>query len=173
MMTGEGWFTREIKGRHVLLVLSAFFGIMFIVNGIFVYFAIATFSGGDTSNPYQKGLHYNDELQADERQAERGWRTDVAYDGRAGQLRVSLLDKAAAPLSGLHVAVQLSRPATSKDDRYIRLTEVSPGVYEADVGLAPGLWVIDMASREADEGRESAYRLKQRLYVPEQPGERP
>ena len=172
-MTGEGWFTKEISGRHVLMLLSAFFGVMFIVNGIFVYFAIATFSGGDTSNPYQKGLHYNDALQADARQAERGWRTDVGYDANAGQLRVSLLDKAAAPLSGLHVAVRLSRPATSKDDRHIRLKEVSPGIYEADVGLAPGLWVIEMASREADEGRGSSYRLKQRLYIPEQPAGQP
>ena len=172
-MTGEGWFTKELKGRHVLLVLSVFFGVMFIVNGIFVYFALSTFSGGDTSNPYQKGLHYNDALEADERQAERGWQTDVAYDGKAGQLRVSLLDKAAAPVSGLRVAVRLSRPATSKDDRHLRLKEVSPGIYEADVGLAPGLWVFVMASREADQGRESSYRLKQRLYVPEQPADQP
>ncbi len=172
-MTGEGWCTKELKGRHVLLVLSVFFGVMFIVNGIFVYFALSTFSGGDTSNPYQKGLHYNDALEADERQAERGWQTDVAYDGKAGQLRVSLLDKAAAPVSGLRVAVRLSRPATSKDDRHLRLKEVTPGVYEADVGLAPGLWVFAMASREADQGRESSYRLKQRLYVPEQPADQP
>ena len=89
-MTGEGWFAKEIDGRHVLLVLSVFFGVMFIVNGIFVYFALETFSGGDTSDPYRKGLHYNDTLGADERQAERGWRTDVVYDGKAGQLRVSL-----------------------------------------------------------------------------------
>ncbi len=92
---------------------------------------------------------------------------------KRGQLRVSLLDKAAAPLSGLHVAVRLSRPATSKDDLHLRLKEVSRGVYAADVGLAPGLWVIAMASREADEGRESAYRLKQRLYVPDQPADHP
>ncbi len=137
-MTGEGWFAKEIDGRHVLLVLCAFFGVIFLVNGIFAYLAIATFSGGDTSDPYRKGLRYNDTLAADERQAERGWQTDVAYDGTAGQLRVSLVDKAAEPLSGLQVAVRLSRPATSKDDLHLRLKEVSHGVYAADVGLAPG-----------------------------------
>ena len=34
---------------------------------------LATFSGGDTSDPYRKGLHYNETLAAAERQAERGW----------------------------------------------------------------------------------------------------
>lgn len=57
---------KGIDGRHVLLGLVAFFGVMFVVNAIFVYFAVATFSGGDTSNPYQKGLHYDQMLEADE-----------------------------------------------------------------------------------------------------------
>jgi nitrogen fixation protein FixH len=168
-MTEEGWFTKELKGRHVLMVLCAFFGVMFIVNGIFVYFALATFSGGDTSDPYRKGLHYNDMLEADERQAERGWRTAVAYDDKARELRVSLLDKAAEPVSGLQVAVRLSRPATNRDDRHLRLKEVSRGVYVENIDLAPGIWVLAMASREADEGRGSAFRLKQRLYIPDHP----
>jgi nitrogen fixation protein FixH len=166
-MTEEGWFTRELKGRHVLMVLCVFFGVMFIVNGVFVYFALSTFSGGDTSNPYRKGLRYNEMLKADERQAERGWRTAVAYDPHLKRLRISLIDKAAEPVSGLHVAVMLSRPATNKDDRHLRLKEVSQGVYSADVGLAPGVWVVAVASREEDEKRQSAFRLKQRLYVPE------
>jgi nitrogen fixation protein FixH len=168
-MSEEGWFTKEFKGRHVLMVLCTFFGVMFVVNGIFVYYALSTFSGGDTSDPYRKGLHYNEMLAADERQAERGWRTAVAYDAKAKQLRISMLDKAAEPISGLHVAVMLSRPATNKDDRHLRLKEVSQGVYAADVGLTPGVWVLAMASREEDEKRQSAFRLKQRLYVPERP----
>ncbi len=168
-MTGEGWFTREISGRHVLLVLCAFFGVMFAVNGVFVYFALKTFSGGDTSDPYRKGLHYNDLLAVDARQAERGWHTAVAYDGKAKELRVSLLDKTETPLSGLRVAVMVSRPATSKDDRHLRLKEVSEGVYAGSVDLAPGVWVLAIASRAANEARSDAFRVKQRLYVPEQP----
>jgi nitrogen fixation protein FixH len=168
-MSEEGWFTKEFKGRHVLMVLCTFFGVVFVVNGIFVYYALSTFSGGDTSDPYRKGLHYNEMLAADERQAERGWRTAVAYDAKAKQLRISMLDKAAEPISGLHVAVTLSRPATNKSDRHLRLKEVSQGVYAAVVGLTPGVWVLAMASREEDEKRQSAFRLKQRLYVPEYP----
>jgi len=71
-MRRDDSFAKGIEGRHVLMALIGFFGVMFLVNGIFVYFAVATFSGGDTSDPYRKGLHYNETLQAADRQAERG-----------------------------------------------------------------------------------------------------
>jgi nitrogen fixation protein FixH len=168
MKTG-GWFAKGIQGYHVLIGLVAFFGMMLLANGIFVYFAVATFSGGDTSNAYRKGLDYNATLQAAERQAERGWRTEVRYDDKTGRLSLSFLDGAAEPVTGLHVAATLIRPATDKEDRSLELTEVSQGIYTATVRLAPGLWVISAASNEQGEARDPVYRLKQRLLVADRP----
>ena len=67
-MSKRVWLANGIEGRHVLMGLIAFFGVMLLANGIFVYFAVATFSGGDTSNAYRKGLNYNDTLAAAELQ---------------------------------------------------------------------------------------------------------
>ena len=36
---------KGLTGRHVALMLAAFFGLMFAVNGVFVYFALGSFSG--------------------------------------------------------------------------------------------------------------------------------
>ena len=36
--------SRGVKGRHVLLGLVFFFGIMFVANGFLVYYAISTLS---------------------------------------------------------------------------------------------------------------------------------
>jgi len=156
---------KGIDGRHVLWALIGFFGVMFIVNAIFVYAAVTTFSGGDTSDPYRKGLNYNQTLKADERQAERGWRTDIAYDEKTRRLELSFLDKNAAPITGLTINGKLSRPATDREDRHVVLAETSQGVYAADVELAPGLWVLSAASRKGS----SLYRLKRRLFVAETP----
>jgi nitrogen fixation protein FixH len=156
-----------IRGRHVLAALVAFFGVMFVANAIFVYFAVATFSGGDTSDPYRKGLHYNDTLEAAQRQEERGWRTEVAYDGKTGRLTLSFLDKALAPVAGLHVAATLGRPATDQQDRRVVFKEESHGVYGATVDIPPGYWVISIDSRQ--KGDADAYRLKRRLFVAETP----
>ena len=166
-MIGED-LTR-LEGRHVLMSLIGFFGVMLIANGIFVYFALATFSGGDT-DPYRKGIHYDQTLQEAERQKALGWRTEVQYDDEKGRLQLSFLDKMAAPVTGLRVAAALSRPATDREDRSVDLAEMSQGVYAADVQLAPGLWVISIeSSGGGGEARDSLYRLKQRLFVADRP----
>jgi nitrogen fixation protein FixH len=154
-----------IEGRHVLLGLIAFFGIMLLANAIFLYFAVTTYSGGDTSNDYQKGLHYNATLEAAKLQSERGWRTELAYDDRTGRLILKVLDRAAAPITGLRVAASLGRPATDRNDRKVALKELGEGLYAATIDLAPGAWVVAIASRREGEDRNSACRLKQRLVV--------
>ncbi len=168
-MTTQTRPDRVIEGRHVLLGLIAFFGVMVLVNAVFLYFAVSTFSGGDTSNPYQKGLHYDETLEAAKRQAERGWRTELAYDNRTGRLTLTVLDQAVAPITGLHVGAKLGRPATDREDRRVILKESDTGVYTASLDLAPGVWVIAIASRREGEDHDSAYRLKQRLVVAETP----
>lgn len=168
-MRRTSWFADGIKGRHVVMALIAFFGAMLIANGIFVYFAVATFSGGDTSNAYRKGLDYNETLAAAELQAARGWQTDVAYDDKTTRLQLSFLDNNAVPITGLSIDAKLSRPATDKEDRAVELTELEQGVYAADIKLDPGLWVISLASREQSGASEPVYRLKRRLFVAERP----
>ena len=168
-MRTEGWFQNELKGHHVLMAFVSFFGVILIVNGIFVYFALATFSGGDTSNPYRKGLDYNETLAAAERLAARGWQTEIGYDDQAGRLSVSVRDREAAPVTGLGLAATLSRPATDKEDRAVGLTEAEPGVYAADIRLASGAWVISVAPAAETDQSAPAYRLKHRLFVAGRP----
>jgi nitrogen fixation protein FixH len=164
-MTAQTRPDHVIEGRHVLLGLIAFFGIMVLANAVFLYFAVSTFSGGDTSNAYRKGLRYNETLEAEKRQEERGWRTELAYDDRANRLTLKVLDAAAMPITGLHVGAKLERPATDREDRRVTLEEAGEGVYAATIDLAPGIWVISITSRPEGEDSDSAYRLKQRLVV--------
>lgn len=168
-MTARTAGDKGLEGRHVLWALCGFFGVMFVVNAIFIYAALSTFSGGDTSDPYRKGMHYNATLRAAERQAARGWQTDIAYDAKSGRLELSFLDKSALPITGLGVNARLSRAATDKEDRQVVLAETSQGVYGANVDLAPGLWVLSVASRKGGAGHGAAFRLKRRLFVAETP----
>jgi len=163
------WLADGLKGRHVLMALVAFFGVMLVANGIFVYFAVATFSGGDTSNAYRKGLNYNETLAAAERLAARGWQSQIAYDDRAGRLSVSVRDREEVPVTGLSIEAALSRPATAQEDQAVGLIEAEPGVYAAEIKLAPGLWVISVAPTEASDASEPVYRLKHRLFVADRP----
>ena len=95
-----------VGGRHVLMVVLGFFGVVFVVNGVMIYSALSTHTGLVANEPYRKGLHYNERIEADERQARLGW-SDSIEIGRDG--RVTLL--VAAPRRPSRHAASRSKPS--------------------------------------------------------------
>jgi nitrogen fixation protein FixH len=168
-MSATTWLADGLKGRHVLLALVGFFGLVFVVNGIFVYYALSTFGGGETVDPYRKGLNYNETLAEAARQDQQGWTAQVIYGADKARLVLNLSDGEGHPVSGLHFKGFVSRPATDRQDEPVVLKEVTTGTYAADVRLAPGQWVIELGSDELSRDGAPSYRLKQRLFVPEKP----
>ena len=55
---------KPVTGRHVLMMMLGFFGVIFAVNGVFAFLAIDTFTGLETEQAYLKGLDYNRTLTA-------------------------------------------------------------------------------------------------------------
>jgi nitrogen fixation protein FixH len=165
-MSETARFADGLRGRHVLLGLVAFFGVIFLVNGIFAYYAITTFGGGDTSNPYQKGLNYNDTVAEAARDAELGWQAQLTYVTSSGRLVFSLTDRDGHKVSGLHFNGIVGRPATDRDDLSTKFNEAESGDYAATVRLAPGQWIVQLHSDELSRAGGPVFRLKQRVFVP-------
>ena len=163
-MKAEGWFANGISGRHVLAALAIFFGVMFAVNGLLVYYAVDTFSGGDRPDPYRSGLRYNETITDSARQAALGWQTEVAYDDAQGRLTLRFVDKSENPIVHLDLRGILGRPATNRADQEIVFRHIANGVYATDVQLASGGWVLAAIARDS-AGDKPVYRLKRRLYV--------
>jgi len=159
----EGRLSNGIEGRHVLMGLIAFFGVMFVANGLLVYYAVGTFSGGDRPDPYRSGLNYNQTIAEAERQAALGWDVQVDYDA-AGKVVLRFVDKLEKPVSGLTLTAKLARPAENRQDTVLKFREWPEGVYAADIALDPGNWVLSVASSE-QRGGAPIHRLKRRLFV--------
>lgn len=155
----------KVEGRHVLIGFIVFFGVIFLANGIFLYYALHTFGGGDTSDPYRKGLHYNATLAEAARQDQQGWRTELVYGVKPARLTVSLSDKSGQPVSGLHIGAHIGRPATDQEDVSVKLSEAAAGIYAAELRLAPGQWVVQLQSEDLSRAGDPTYRLKQRILV--------
>jgi len=168
-MSDTAWFADGLRGRHVLLGLVAFFGLIFLVNGIFIYYALNTFGGGDTSDPYRKGLNYNETVAEAARDAELGWQAQLTYETASGRLMLSLIDRDGHAVSGLHFSGTIGRPATDREDLSANFNEAESGNYAAMVRLAPGQWVVQLQSNELSRAGDPTYRLKRRLLVPETP----
>lgn len=150
--SGPGRFT----GWHFLAICLASFGIVFAVNGYFIFKAVATFDGLEVNDAYQKGRAYNQVIEAMEVQKARGWKSSL--DVKPGsapqgtQLVLTLADRAGAPLNGLKVRATFWRPVVAGADQTKPLAETAPGRYEAQFLLPyDGVWAIRVAALD-DKG---------------------
>ncbi len=157
---------KEISGRHVLYMMLGFFATVTAVNLVFVFFALSGFSGLDTEDAYQKGLAYNETLQAADAQRALGW--SAALEGRLTEggpapLRLSYRDAAGRPLDGMTVRAEIRRPVKEGHDFVADLLPLGPGIYGADVAVAlKGQWDIRVTATDRAGQRHI---LEQRLWA--------
>jgi nitrogen fixation protein FixH len=154
-----------LQGRHVLAVFLAFFAAVFIANGAMIYQAISTHTGLVANEPYRKGLHYNERIAAEARQAGLGWvdRLDVTRDGLV-RLQLSWPD--GRPVTNLKIEGVLGRPSTIRHDIRLALAERSPGNYEAKLApLAEGNWIVALEVFSGSREAEPIYRMRRRLWL--------
>ena len=135
-----------VKGWHVGLGVTAFFGVIIGVDAAFLTLAYRTHPGQVADKPYEAGLLYNAELQRQRRQTELGWR--AAADATPDGLAVWMRDADGAPLPGLTVTADLQRPATEHGRTRLTLSESRPGLYVARAELS-GTWDAAVAARDA------------------------
>jgi nitrogen fixation protein FixH len=155
-----------LTGRHVLLMMLGFFGIILAANGAFLYFAVTSFSGIDTENAYVKGLAYNRTLEAAEAQRALGWTLALDQarlsDGRQA-LSLSIRSRAGAALDGLNVVGEMRRPARQDLDRRVVFTPVGEGRYDAEVALPlTGRWDLSLRASARDG---AVFVMEQRLWL--------
>lgn len=151
-----------IKGRHVLIGLLAAFGVVLIVNGVFVYYALNTFPGNETDNPYTRGLAYNETLEADEAQRAAGWKASVETESRG--IVVVVENVASGLVGGLSLSGELRRPGQPDSDRALQFEEVAGGRYLARTELVPGRWDL---SASASASGTTLFKLRRVLEVEE------
>lgn len=132
---------KELKGWHVLLIMLAFFGVMFAVNGVFLYHAITSFPGEDVKKSYVQGLNYNDTLAARAAQAELGWQAEAGLQD--DQIIFRLHDAEGQALSNFAVIGELRRSATRDHDQAVTFTSNFDGSYATDrLDLQQGQWHV-------------------------------
>lgn len=159
-----------LRGHHVLIAVVAFFGVIFAVNAVLVWQAVATHSGLVASEPYRKGLGYNRRIEADERQQALGWTSEAAVDPGSA-IAVTLAGPDGQPVSGLSLSGAIGRPSTGRSDVALRFVEHAPGRYVALLGgLEAGAWLLSVEAHAGSPAAGGAtdgpvYRLKRRLWL--------
>jgi len=157
--------TGTLTGRGVLLWLAGFFGIIFATNAIFITEAVKTFRGEDEQRPYLQGVAYNRTLEHRAEQARLGWQASItARHTMSGKVRVvvQLQQRNGAPQTQASLAGEMRHPTDENRDRPLLFSEMSPGVYQAELaGIARGNWDVLVSN----QGQEP-FQASRRLWLP-------
>lgn len=151
-------------------IFVAAMGLVVVVNGIMVAFALSTWTGLETQDYYEKGLAYNQNLAAAHAQAERGWRATFALDdvtgtgdSRTGQLSATFADRDGKPLADLDVRAVILRPTSEGHDQQLTLSPAGKGVYRASVTFPlPGQWDVRIHAYRGDAVFQESHRVRLR-----------
>lgn len=156
-----------MTGRKFLTMLLGFFAFILLVNGIFIYFALSSFSGLSTDNAYVRGLNYNRTLAQGRAQKATGWQVTAtvlrAAPGQRVVLDVRVMDRQGRPLDDLTLSGQLRRPTHEGDDVTLEFEAMGKGGYHAlTVPDAAGQWDLRLLAQADDV---TGYRWEKRLWL--------
>ena len=137
--------TRELTGRHVLVITLAAFGVIIAVNLVMAFLAVGSFPGLEVKNSYVASQHFDRDRQAQE---SLGWTARASYDG--ARITIEIVDG-----QGTHPVLRdftatIGRPTHKRADVTPHFEVAGGGIYRAPLVLEPGVWNIHVQAVAPD-----------------------
>ncbi len=144
--------TKELTGRHVLMIFCGAFGIIIGVNLLLAWSAVSTFPGLEVKNSYVASQQFDERKAAQEA---LGW--TVRADAAEGEVILRFTDAQGLPVRVGALDAVVGRATHVADD--IRPEFIFDGVaYVAPVHLADGNWNIRLTAL-AENGTQFSQRV--------------
>lgn len=143
---------RPFTGRHISIILVAFFGVVIAVNVTMATVAVRSFGGTVVDNSYVASQEFNRWLRAADAAEKLDWKQEAGLD--AGHRLVLRATSAGRPLEGAVSAVAV-HPLGRADDIPLRFDRTEPGRYRARAPLPAGRWTVHWTLRA--NGREKRF----------------
>lgn len=151
---------KPITGRHVLIAMTAFFGVIVAVNMTMAVFASRSWTGLEVKNSYVASQDYNAKLAIADRQRARGWQSRLMREGNV--LKLTVATSSGHAVGGAKIEARLRRPVQESDDRVLVFQETAPGAYRALAPPRSGSWDVDVLVYSKGE---EPYRQVFRIFV--------
>ncbi len=144
--------TRQFTGRHMLMILLAFFGIVIAVNVWMATEAETTFGGEVVENSYVASQHFNRWLAEAREQKALGWQIKAGAQDRHATLDARLDRRA---LAGATITAVAEHPLGLLNDINLHFAEATPGHYVAATPLPAGRWRLHVSV--SHDGRRAEF----------------
>ncbi len=133
--------TRTFTGRHMWMVMVAFFGVVVAVNLVMARFAVSTFSGTVVDNSYVASQEFNGWLAQARTQKALGWSVAVTVD--AARHVVVTTQTGAYPIAA--VTAVASHPLGRIPDQPLRFDAAGPGRFVSRAALPAGRFHVHVS----------------------------
>lgn len=136
---------KAYTGRRILFWFIGFFLVIFLSNGIMTYFALKTWPGLVTENPYEKGLNYNQEIKNAEDQQMSNWQieiTDKPTQKTEGRFEINIT-RPEDSLPPARVTATFIRAVKDGFDQEVTLSQMGNSLYASPINLPlSGQWNV-------------------------------
>ena len=149
----------EFTGKHMLLLMLVFFGVIMAVNFTMASMASRTWTGLIVKNSYVASQKFNEELQQAKAQQASGIYSELGYSN--SQITFVLKDKDDKSLSANDLTIAIVRPAFEQEDQVGLLIQIGHGSYHFPVELGEGEWKLQITG--VSNGQ--SYRRDARLII--------
>lgn len=146
-------------GRHMLVIMLAFFGVIIAVNVTMAWFARSSWTGFVVENSYVASQQFNTKMAATRAQNARGWTGRFSIEN--GTISFAISDALGGTVALEGVAITFRRPVDDREDHTIVLTKEGSGYTGID-DIADGVWMVEI---DADANLPSPYQEVRRIHV--------
>lgn len=140
----------RFTGRHMAIILVAFFGVVIAVNVVMARLAISSFGGTVVENSYVASQKYNSWIEQGRKQAALGWKPVLARDG-AGHATLGLTGADGQPIGNAQIQGLAQHPLGRADDIALDFVATAPGQYRSTRPLPAGRWQMLLKITSAGE----------------------
>ncbi len=147
------------KFKAIGWIFALFFSTFIIVDIFYIVIAEKTWRGLATEDGYQKGLKYNQTIDAVKKQKDLGWNFQINYQPKSSKvanLQIKLLDKNNQEIKDAKIVANIKRPVQEGLDFTVELNLA----YNSLINFPLiGQWDIEIIARKNDEVYQNVKRV--------------
>jgi nitrogen fixation protein FixH len=151
---------KEFTGRHLLLIMLAFFGVIITVNLTMATFARSSWTGLVVENSYVASQEFNEKAAEERAQLALGYTPSLKIDGAA--IYYAILDRGGHKVPMKSAQASFHRPVTTRNDTRVAFAIDESGNATGTEDLTDGVWVMQLT---ADIGGDHPWRDMRRIVI--------
>lgn len=140
----DGIKTKPLNGWWVFTAFALFFGVIVLVNSVYITMALRSHSGVVTEDAYRKGLAFNEKLEQARNQPEI--LNELRFENNI--LRWKIADKTGLAIDNAGVTAEFMRPVKAGNDFNAQLHHDGNGIYSIKPDFpVKGSWKVILSAK--------------------------